>query len=127
MTYPKPDEILEEIVLNIGSFKTLLFTIDGVRLLEVEINKVVKLLTLEEFKAEVNMTVEEALQQTICITTNNLRRAVQLCSGKAVEYEVTAVSDFSVITTIIKAYALDQIQNYAKVHNQTIVEIKENK
>jgi hypothetical protein len=128
-SHPKPDEILEEIILNIGAFKTVLFTIDGLRLLEVEVNKVVKLLTVEEFKAELQMTVEEALQQTVVQTTTNLKRAAALCSSstKPVEYEVTAVSDFAIITTIVKAYALDQIQNYAKTHSQTVLDIKEHK
>jgi hypothetical protein len=126
-TYPKNDEILEEIVLNIGAFKTVLFTIDGLRLLEVEIRKEVKLLTVEEFQQEVDMSVEEALQQTVMLTTANLRRVATLCSCKAVEYEVTAVSELSVITTIVKAYALDQIHNYAKSHSQTILDVKEHK
>jgi hypothetical protein len=125
--YPKPDEVLEEIPLNIGAFKTVLFTIDGLRMLEVEAKGVVGLFTVEEFKDGFGMSVEEALQRTVSQTTSNLKRAVALCQGAPVEYEVTTISDFAVLTTIIKAYALDQIDNYAKVRNQTIVEVKEHK
>lgn len=112
---PKPDEILDDLMLSMGPVRGLICTIDGQRLIAVEHQNTPKLLTIEEFRYVFGRDVNDVVRDAAQDSAKSIRQFATLCTSKPVRYAVSLVdNDFQALTKIVTAYSRDQLDRYAK-------------
>jgi len=121
---PKPDEILEELKIDLGPVRGIVCTIDGQRLIAVDHRSVPKLLTTVEFQVLYGRAVEAVLSDAARSSAKDLRKFAAICSSAPTVYEVSLIgNDFNAVTKIVYAYTRDQLESYAKRNRQTITDV----
>jgi len=125
-----PNDVIEEIFIDLFPVTVILFTSDGRRYVSPETRKYDKLETIEEFENRTGMSVLDSIRKDINSMVEKAKRTISLLESEPIEYLVDVINQagggMAAETKRITVYHEEQVYLFAQRHNFSVMNISIN-